>query len=574
MIFLRQARRNASKLIGERSSSLDLARGRLVLMSAFFILAYMLMAARAVDVMMIQAHPATETADVATLQESENASVAMSRADILDRNGELLATTIKTASLYADPYLISDRQKTAEGLSKIFPDLSYGETLRKLQDPRRFVWIKRNLMPQEQHKVLELGEPGLGFKYENRRVYPQGQLTSHLVGYAGVDNQGLAGIERGFNKILSEGKPVTLTLDIRLQHALRREMAKAIGDFNANAGVGVIMDVRTGDILAGVSMPDFDPHDAGAAGKDNLFNRITLGTYELGSVFKIFSTAAFLDTHNVPMSASFDASKPLKRGRFTINDYHAEDRVLTIPEIFMYSSNIGTAMMGDAVGTERLKSFYQDVGLLTPMEFELPEVARPQVPNPWREINTLTASYGHGVATTPLQMTAAVSSIVNGGYLVHPHLVLNNNVTEKQIEEQSMRVVSPETAHRMRQLLRLVVTDGTGSKANVPGYAVGGKTGTAEKSSARGYDHKRLLSSFVGVFPIDDPKYAIFIVVDEPKGTKASYGYATGGWVSAPAVARVVSSMVSILGLPPEPVSAEQEFSSTLKQYVAVKGHD
>ncbi len=572
MIFLRQARRNAIKLIGERSSSLDLARGRLVLMSAFFVLAYMLLAARAFDLMVFQAHPVQLT-DSGYMEEAPAPVSTIMRGDILDRNGELLATTIKTASLYADPRLISNPEKAAKGLAEIFPNISYGDILQKLQDKKRFVWLKRNLLPQEQRKVLELGEPGLAFQNEDRRVYPQGNLLPHVVGYTDIDNQGLGGIERGFNSYLSQGKNISLTVDIRLQHALRRELAKTVRDFNAQGGAGLIMDARTGDVLGAVSLPDFDPHDVSATNKGNLFNRFSLGTYELGSVFKIFSTAAYLETHDVSMGASFDARKPIVRGRFKISDYHAENRVLTIPEIFMYSSNIGAAMMGEAVGAEKLKNFYDDLGLTRAPLVELPEVGRPQVPDPWRDINALTASYGHGIASSPLQLTAAVSSIVNGGYLVKPHFVMN--AAQGAQEDKSVRVISPETAHRVRQLMRLVVTDGTGAKAEVVGYKVGGKTGTAEKPGMHGgYDRARLLSSFVGAFPMDNPQYVIFLVVDEPKGNKASYGYATGGWVGAPAVSRVIASMVSILGMKPETVAQEADISNSLKQYISAGGHD
>lgn len=570
MIFLKQARRNAIKMIGEKSSSLGLARGRLVLLSAFFTLSYMVLSARAVDLMLIQAEP-VQLADNGKIQEVVPAAIDVYRGDIIDRNGELLATTIKSVSLYADAHLISDPAKTAEALSKIFPSLEYGSTLQKLQSGSRFIRLERNLMPGEQHRVLQIGEPGLAFKNEDRRVYPQGPLASHLVGYAGAYNQGLSGIEESFNGLLAKGETVALTLDIRLQHALRREMEKAVDDFNARGGAGVIMDVKTGAVLAGVSLPDFDPHTISDVNDKNLFNRLTLGTYELGSVFKIFSTAAFLETHNVPMNASFDASKPLKRGRFTINDYHAEDRVMTIPEIFMHSSNIGSALMGEAVGGERLKNFYTDLGLMTSMQLEIPEVGKPQIPSPWRDINTLTASYGHGLATTPLQMTSAVSTIANGGYLVKPQLVLNRSASEEK-QDESLRIVSAQTAHRMLQLLRLVVTDGTGSKADVPGYRVGGKTGTAEQPGNHGYDRSRLISSFVGVFPVDAPQYAIFIAIDQPKGNAKSYGYATGGWVAAPAVARTIASAVSILGMPPK--ADDSELSDSLKQYVMVKSHE
>jgi cell division protein FtsI (penicillin-binding protein 3) len=575
MIIGYAARRNSIKLVGERSTALDLARGRLVLVSAMFVLAFMLLAARAVDLTVIQGALNPVTQEFSAEEMPLPVAPVATRADIRDRNGVLLATTLKTASLFADTKLISDPQETAQGLVKIFPDLSFGDVLQKLQSGKRFVWIRRSIMPAEQYAILELGQPGLEFRYEDRRVYPQGRLLSHFVGYTSIDNDGQAGIERSFDRLLAGGRDLTLTMDVRLQHALRREIKTAMKDFSAIGGMGVIMDVRTGEILASVSLPDFDPHNPGSAKKDATFNRVTLGVYEPGSVFKIFSTAALLETKGVPLSTTFDASEPIKRGRFTINDYHAEDRVLTVPEVFMYSSNIGAAMMGEAVGTENLKNFYADLGLTSKLEFEISEIGTPQVPEPWRDINTLTASYGHGIATTPLQLTAAVSSIMNGGLLVKPRLVLQEEGAKMPEENPEIRVVSPQTAHRMRQLMRLVVTDGTATKADVPGFRVGGKTGTAEKIKAGGgYDHGRLMSSFIGVFPVDDPQYAVYIALDEPKGTKASYGYATGGWTAAPAVARVIASMATILGLQPKPLSAEQELGASLKIYISAKGHD
>lgn len=571
MIFSQRMRRNAVKLAGERGTALDLARGRLVLMSGLFVLVYFVFAVRAFDLAVIQGQPFAghEDADTAAaLQEPRKKA----RADIYDRNGNLLATTLETASLYADTKLIADPVAAAKGLGQIIPGLSYGETLQKLQSGKRFVWINRNLTPDQQYQVLKLGEPGLEFEYESRRFYPQGELAAHLVGYTNVDGMGLAGVERSFNNVLQDGQPIQLTLDMRLQHALRREMLRTMDEFSAPAGAGVIMDVATGEVLAGVSLPDFNPHNAGAADKNAIFNRLTLGTYELGSVFKIFSTAAFLETHDVGLGTKFDARQPLKVGRFSIRDYHAENRYLTLPEVFMHSSNIGSALMGQAVGTDKLKDFYADLGLLSASPVEIKEVAAPQLPHPWREINTLTASYGHGVATAPLQLTSAVSSIVNGGYLVSPHLVLNEDAKGAKIKKD-VRVVSEETSQEMRQLLRLVVTDGTGGNADVKGLRVGGKTGTADKSVNGRYDHKRKISSFVGVFPVDAPRYAVYIMIDDPTGTKATYGYATGGWVGAPAVARVIQSMAAVLGIPPaEPSAQENDYGASLKQYVSTDG--
>jgi len=297
-----------------------------------------------------------------------------------------------------------------------------------------------------------------------------------------------------------------------------------------------------------------------------LFNKATLGVYELGSTFKIFSTAALLEKSSHNISSVFDARQPIKMGRFKIRDYHAEKRVLTTPEVFIHSSNIGSAMMGMEVGTENLKNFYRDIGLIESPEFELQEIGKPIVPSPWREINTLTASYGHGIAVSPLQLVSAVSSIVNGGFLIKPTLILNQ---DKKKNTENIRVVSDKTAHRMRQLLRLVVSEGTGSSADVAGFLVGGKTGTAEKPGKKGYDRKRLISSFMGVFPMDKPQYAVFVMVDEPKGIKETYGYATGGWVGAPTVQRVIKNMVSILNLPPSDTG--EGFEGSLMRFVKTK---
>ena len=573
MIRLRQMRRSALKLEGERSSTLDLARGRLVLVSGFFILAYAMLLVRAFDLTIIQG--AAREGDNGLRYERSGAAdqVAAKRGNIYDRNGTLMATTLKISSLYADSKFIADPESSAKQLIEIFPDLAYGDVLQKLQSGKRFVWLKRRITPAQQHAVLLIGEPGLEFEYDYQRFYPQGAMAAHMLGYASLDNQGLAGIERSFDGLLSQGRDVKLTLDVRLQHVLRREVLGAMEDFEAIGAAGVIMDVNTGEVLAASSLPDFNPHNAGDASADALFNRVTLGVYELGSVFKVLSTAAFFETRDVPIGVKFDVTQPIKVGRFSINDYHAADHALSAPEVFMHSSNIGTAMMAQAIGTEKLRAFYQDLGLLSPLDFEVKEVARPLVPSPWREANTLTASYGHGVATTPLQLTAAVSSIVNGGYIIQPHLVMDERANEKAHED--IRIISPETAQRMRALLRLVVSDGTGSKAEVKGYRVGGKTGTAEKLVNGRYDNKKKLSSFVGVFPMDDPQYAIYIAVDEPKGQKRTWGYATGGWVAAPAVANVIKSMVSILGITPAADGSSQErFGESLKQYISTKeGH-
>lgn len=553
-------------LTGERSSALYTARGRLVMMGVLLSLGFLFMAVRAVDVSALQGLRSEDQGTIHAPQGQSAVGVSARRAAIVDRNGVLLATSVKAASLYVDPTLIADPVSAARQLATIFPDLSEAEVLRDMRAPGRFHWIKRHITPAQQAAVLRIGEPGLAFAKDYRRIYPQGALAAHFLGYTNVDGAGLAGIERALDTQLARNEePLRLSLDTRLQHVLRREIAETVRHFSAKAGVGLIMDANTGEVLAGVSVPDYDPNHAARADKDALFNRLSLGVYELGSVFKIFSTAALLDKMSDAITLQFDARAPITRGRFVIKDYHPQNRPLSVPEVFMYSSNIGAALMGQAVGTQGLRDFYDRLGLLGPVPFESREIARPLVPSPWRDIDTLTASYGHGLATTPLQTCAAVASIVNGGTLVRPTLLAGGAAYDK-----GTRIIKPQTSAQMRGLLRLVVTDGTGAKADVVGYQIGGKTGTAEKAEAGHYNHDRLLSSFIGVFPVSAPRYVVFIAIDEPQGTADSRFYATGGWVAAPAVGRVVAAMAGILGLTPQNAQDNNDPAQDMRQYIAL----
>ncbi len=561
--------RKTLHMTGTRSGALDMARGRLVIVSAAFVIVYIIVAARAFDLTILQAKE-NAAESVTSYMEVTPDALGTHRADITDRNGVILARSLHTASLYADPALIPNPQEVAKDLHAIFPDQSYGDLLHKLQDKKRFVWIRRNMTPDDHYKVFNLGHPGLSFREEDRRVYPQDNLAVHVVGYTNVDGKGLAGIEAGFEPLLKKHEEsLQLTIDVRLQHALRREVRAAMKKFNGIGATGIIMDVRNGEVLAATSLPDFDANNAGSVKDEAKFNRITLGRYEPGSTFKLFSTAAFLELTDGNVGSAFDTRQPLKAGNRKINDYHPENRVLTLPEVFMHSSNIGSALMGQAVGGEKLKGFLDDLSLLNPIDVQLPEYTPPQGPANWGETQIYTVSFGHGIAVSPLQLVSAAASIVNGGILVRPTFVRSQNQHADARNSSEVRVVSPETAHRMRQLMRLVVTDGTGGKADVPGYMVGGKTGTAEKAVAGGYDKKRLISSFLGVFPADAPRYAVYVMVDEPKGTKDTYGYATGGWVAAPAVKKVIQSMVSILGLKPE--DGAEDIAAPLRVYVKTK---
>lgn len=561
------------RIMGEKSDHLNLARGRLVLITAFFMLCYLVVGARLIDATIIQGYLSQQPDAIDSKEDKKHSSIHQDkksdvkfRSDILDRNGVLLATSLKTASLHADSKNILNPIETAKGLAKIFPEITYGEILKKLQSGKRFIWIKRNLTPKEQAAVLNLGEPGLVFDYDYHRLYPQGNLVSHIVGYSDVDGNGLAGIERSFNGLLNESKePLRLSVDVRFQHILRREVKRAITDFTAIAGAGVIMDVNNGQILAATSLPDFDPNTVSSAPTaPEMFNRVTLGVYEPGSVFKIFTTAALLDLKRPLFSKQYDATNPIREGRFTIKDFHPEKRPLTIPEIFMVSSNIGTAHMAQEIGTDSLKKVFSDLGLMKKPEFEIEEIGTPIIPSPWGSINTLTASYGHGIAVSPLQLTSAVGTVVNGGMRVYPSLVMRDKDDEK--DKSSVRVLSKETSLKMRQLLRLVVSNGTAKKADVAGYYIGGKTGTAQKNLHGRYVADKRMAVFIGVFPINNPKYVVMVMVDEPNPNKSSYGYATAGWVAAPAVGRVISGMGSILGM--QPHHDEEDIAEPLKKYL------
>jgi len=562
MTLFRTLNETATQIVGARGSAVETARGRLIVMAIVFALVFGGVGLRVAWLCLFQegAEPRFESLHAGN---EASAVLAVGRGDILDRNGVLLATTLETLSLYADPKLIIDAPVVARDLKKVFPEINETELAQKLTSKSRFIWVQRGVSPQKAAAVNALGYPGLDFRSESRRFYPQENLVSHIVGYTGVDGDGFAGVERSFNAALKQSsKPLKLTIDVRFQHALRRAMLGAVTKFNAKGASGAIVDVQSGDILAAVSLPDFNPQDINAATDDQKFNRFALGVYEMGSTFKAFSTAALLDRVDPSLGQRFDASKPIKTGRFTITDYHAQNRVMTVPEVFMYSSNIGTARMGEKVGTPVLKSFLFSLGFDKPVPLAISEKAAPLVPNPWRDVSTLTISYGHGMSVTPLHLIRAFSAIVNGGVLPALHIAYGEH------DETRPRIISEATSEQMRHLLRLVVTHGTGSKANIPGTMIGGKTGTTEKNIDGRYVKNKLISSFVATFPADQPRYAVLVSVDEPVGNKESYGYATAGWVATPPVADVVQAIMTLENMPQADTKDDEAIESEMMQYI------
>lgn len=526
-----------------KKQAIETARNRLLIGGALMAVAFLVVGARLFDIVVLNENEDLRRGAARDIVRP----VAMSRADIVDRNGVLLATSLPTASLFANPRKIPDPAAAAARIVAVMPDLSEEVVAARLASDKGFVWLRRNLTPTQQFEINRLGIPGLDFEQEERRVYPHGRLAGHIVGFTNIDNTGLAGIEQSMDAAIAGAKePLRLSIDIRLQQIVRQELAAQIEKFKAIGGGGIVMDVRTGEVVAMVSLPDFDPNAPAQAPDETRFNRITLGVYELGSVFKIFNHAIALETGAATMSKSYDATKPIRISRFSISDYQPENRWMTVPEIFKLSSNIGSAKIALDIGAERQRKYLGHLGLLRRSSIELPEQATPMVPSRWREINTMTISYGHGIAVSPLHLASAVAATVNGGILRPATLI-----RAKSPETGGVQVFSEDTSDKMRRLLRLVVENGTGRNADAPGYLVGGKTGTAEKQVNGSYKRNALISSFVGVYPVTDPRFVVYVLLDEPKGIRESFGYATGGWTAAPVVGAVIKRMAPLFGIAP-----------------------
>ena len=520
----------------------ETARHRLVATGAIFVMVFVAVALRMGYVSLLR-DGAEPTQRVAV----RGGTIHSDRADIVDRNGVVLATSVPVMSAFVNPRLLIDTSEAAKKIISALPEFKYEEMKTKLDSDRSFVWIKRGMTPREYNLVNRLGIPGLEFQGEERRIYPQGQTAAHVVGYDSIDNQGLGGIERFFDQQLQSGQPVQLSIDLRLQRMVEEELARAVKKFSAIGAQSIVMDVTNGEILAMASLPTYDANNARTITNEALFNRATLGVYEQGSTFKIFNTAMALDTGRVTLSSVFDASAPIKIDRFTINDDHPQRRPLTVPEIFKYSSNIASAKMAvEVMGPEGQRAFFEKIGFLKPVSTQITEIAAPLWPRHWQKINTMTIAFGHGISVTPLHLATGASAMVNGGVLYQPSFVKRTTASDP-----GRRVIQEKTSTMMRQLLRLNVIEGTGKNSEVKGYEVGGKTGTAEKPSHGSYRQKALISSFIGMFPMNDPKFLILVSLDEPKGTAETGGYATGGMVSAPSVKGIIESIVSLYGILP-----------------------
>jgi cell division protein FtsI (penicillin-binding protein 3) len=538
-----------------------LARVRLRIVAAVFALGLVGLGARLVDL-------ALPSGEDQVARATAPAATRPRRANIVDRHGTLLATDYPKASVFADPAAVGDAAASARQLASVLHGVDEASLLAKLSTKRRFVWLKRHVTEAEERAVIRLGLPGISFRTELHRLYPQRALTAHLVGYVGVENQGLAGIERGLEaRLTSDAKPLVLTIDLGVQEIVRSELAASVARFRAKGGTGVVLDVATGELVGMVSLPDFDPNHYQRATTEQRFNRNTQGSYELGSLFKLFTVAMALDAGAVGITDGYDASQRLEMGRYRIDDFHGHRRWLSVPEIVAFSSNIGAARMADAMGGDAQRAYFQRFGLLDRHPIGLPEVGRPMVPDPWRPINTITASYGHGIAVSPLQVADAVAGAICRQAPPTAHLIAENPPAAR-----ATSMVSAETAAKLRWLMWLTVAEGTGGQATVPGYLIGGKTGSADKAGRGGYRGGGIMASFVAAFPIDRPRYVVLVTLDEPKGDAATYNQGTGGWTAAPTVARIISRIGPLLGQSPADPGDERWFRDRLIEGQALNG--
>ncbi|MDX5382131.1 MAG: penicillin-binding protein 2 [Rhodobacterales bacterium] len=541
------------------------AEGRLLVLGVLFVCAFAMVGARMG--LLAASEPSEPRASAA------GAEIEALRADIVDRQGRVLATNLETYSLYAQPPQMIDPEHAATELARIFPDLDRDKLVADFTGSRKFLWIKRRLSPEQRQAVHDIGDPGLLFGPRDMRLYPNGRLAAHVLGGAGFGREGVhaaevigvAGVERQFDEQLRDparaGKPLELSLDLTIQAATEEVLSGGMRLLNAKGAAAVLMDVHTGEVISIASLPDFDPNDRpapptqGRPDDSPLFNRVVQGVYELGSTFKIFTVAQALELGMVTPDTIINTKSPMTWGRHRISDFRNYGPELTVSKVIEKSSNVGTARIAIEIGAERQRDFLGQLGLLETTKFEMVEArgGRPLLPPRWSELSTMTISYGHGISATPLHLAAAYATMVNGGTRVEPTLLKQDG------PQFGPRVISEKTSEQLRRMLRLTVSQGTASFGDVPGYAVGGKTGSADKPrlDGRGYETDKVLATFAATFPAHDPKYVLIVTLDEAVETSGSEPRRTAGWTAVPVAAEVIRRVAPLLGLRPEIEPAE-----------------
>lgn len=545
------------------STKLEKSTRRAKLIAWGFVLVYCIIAAKLVYFGLLPTSPQS-------IDRGASETVAAPRPDILDRNGQILATDIKVTSVFADPRQIIDRDEAVDLLTTVLPNLNSRDLREKLGWRKGFVWVKRAITPKQRQEIYHLGLPGIGFMQENKRVYPNGPIAAHVLGYANIDGVGISGLEKyidqqglaalngaGFRLTRDDLKPIVTSLDLRATYALRDELVKGITKFKAKAGAAAILNVNTGEVVAMASLPDFDPNEPADALDPNRINRMTVGVYEMGSTFKALSIAMALDSGKVTLNSRLDARQSLRYGHFTIHDFHATHRILTVPEVFVHSSNIGTAKMALMVGVEGHKAFLRKMGQLTRLRTELPESAAPLVPKQWGELNTMTIAFGQGLNVAPLQALMGVGALVNGGLMIKPtFLKRSEEDAKKNVEE----VVKPLTSEEIRYLMRINAEIGSARKANISGYFVGGKTGTADKIIHGRYSKDKVFTTFMALVPADKPKYLYLTLLDEPQGLPETYGYHTAAWNAGVITGQIIERTAPLFDIAPRPALPPEPF--------------
>ena len=480
------------------------------------------------------------------------ADVRKPRATILDRNGQILAMSLPTAALFANPKEMIDPADAAHRLKQVLPRMDEKQAAARLAGAKQFVYLERQITPAEEVAINALGIPGVYFQPGQKRRYPLGRVAAQVLGGVDVDSHGVAGVERAFEKRLeSSSEPVRLSIDVRVQAVMRDELEKSKDEFQAIGACGIVMDVRTGEVIAMVSLPDYDANQFGEAPPDDRFNRAVTGMFEPGSTFKLQTAAMAMDFGTAHIWDQFDAAHNIKIGRFTITDYKGKHRMLYLPEVLAYSSNLGAAHIALGVGPARQRTWLSAMGMFKKVGIQLPEAGLPIVPpaSNWKEATTMTVGFGHGIAVSPLHVVRGTAALANGGVVLTP-TILARQPDDPPVEGR--RIMNESTSNMIRKMMRLVVTNGYGKPADIEGYFVGGKTGTAEKVGAHGYKKHANVSAFMSVFPMNAPRYAVYFMLDEPKGNKETGGYSTAGAVSAPGAGRVIARIAPMLGLFPQ----------------------
>lgn len=544
--------------------SVNTCHNRILLIIALFAIVYAVIIWRIFDVCLVNGIKFHQES-VTYYRPRSALTPPVHRANITDRNGVVVATNLPTVNLVTHPYKITNPKAIAQKLSEVFPETSYEDFLILLTRHSKFAFLKRNLTPSQQAKVNALGFPELEFEPSEIRVYPQKELLSHILGNTDIDNKGIAGLEKSMNNRLnSSTKDLRLTIDLGVQYTVRDELMAAKEKFMAERATAIVMDINTSEIIALSSVPDYDLNKRSFHNPDIKFNFATLGVYEAGSVFKVFNTALGLDSGKIKITDKFDATKPLKMGWHKITDYRVPAKWLSVGETLIHSSNIASALMALRVGKKLQIQFFRNMGFFDKIEnLEINEKGRPlyRPEKQWQDDTVATTAYGYGISVTPMHIITAFSAVLNGGLYTPPTL------TQESDYRKTRRVISSQTSRDMRKLLRDVVIFGSGKNANIDGYDVAGKTGTANKLDKNGrYIKGKNITSFVSAFPIDDPKYALMVIIDDPKPLKETYGFVTSGWNAVPTGGKIITRIAPQLNVQPNFDIAEQR-KKILKAY-------